>query len=158
MDRQLDRLYNRIQNLLQNGGLVYADDSGPVQRVQVRLNDGESADGVDHLQPYGLTNVPHEGAEHVTAFLGGNRDLPIVILVGDRRYRLQPLETGDVALYSSGKNYAIMRASGDIEVYGPANTSIKTDGNLSIEAGGSIDITSGGDTTITTGGNLNLNQ
>lgn len=158
MNRILERLYNRIQNILQRGRLVAADDSGPVQLVQVQLNDGESADGLEHLHPYGLSHVPHEGAEHVTAFLGGSRDTPIVILVGDRRYRLQPLETGDVALYSSGKNYAIMRASGDIEVYSPANTSIKTDGNLSIEAGGSIDITSGGDTTITTGGNLNLND
>ncbi|PCJ68196.1 MAG: hypothetical protein COA62_15645 [Rhodobiaceae bacterium] len=157
MNRSLERLYNRVQNVFQRGRHISANDIGDVQLVQVRLGDGELADGVENLQAYGLTSNAHEGAEHLTVFRGGSRDSPLVILVGDRRYRLHPLKTGDVALYSSGENYVIMRASGDIEIHTPKNLVMSADGDISVNAGGKIDIASGGDTTIVTGGKLYLN-
>ena len=60
----------------------------------------------------------------------------VVIAVDDRRYRLKSLGKGDVALYSSGENYLILRADGDIEAHAPGNLSATVAGDATVVAGG----------------------
>ncbi|MFS8930942.1 phage baseplate assembly protein V [Cupriavidus taiwanensis] len=74
-------------------------DATKLQRVQVQVLADEVHDDVERVQSYGLTSVPHAGAEGVVVFAGGNRDHGLVIAVDDRRYRLVGLEAGEVALY-----------------------------------------------------------
>jgi phage baseplate assembly protein V len=66
----------------------------------MRLTAGEVKDGMEHLEPYGFTSCPHAGAEALAGFMGGDRSHGVVIVVSDRRYRIQELEPGEVAIYT----------------------------------------------------------
>lgn len=89
----------RIGNLLSRGVVTRVDSSTRVQTLQIQLLADEMQDGIEHLEPYGLTSCPHPGAEHLAGFLHGDRSNGVVIVVADRRYRLKGLAEGEVALY-----------------------------------------------------------
>ncbi|MNG09125.1 Bacteriophage Mu Gp45 protein [compost metagenome] len=55
---------------------------------------------MEHLEPYGFTACPLAGAEALAGFIGGDRSHAVVIVVADRRFRLQGLKSGEVALYT----------------------------------------------------------
>lgn len=97
--RMLAPLARSVANMLARGTLVLASSSSKMQSLQLRLLSGEAKDGVEHFEPYGYTSRAHGGAEVVTLFLGGDRSHGIAIVVADRRYRLQGLEQGEVALH-----------------------------------------------------------
>lgn len=91
---------DRIRNLAARGLVVLADSARKLQALQVRLLAGELKDGVEHLEPYGYTSCPLEGAEALALFLGGDRSHGVVVCVADRRYRLKGLKPGEVAIYT----------------------------------------------------------
>jgi phage baseplate assembly protein V len=99
MHRMMAPLTRRLQNLVARGVVVLSDASRKLQTLQIRLLAGEVADGSEHFESYGFTARPHPGAEHVTIFVDGDRSHPLTIVVADRRYRLQGLAEGEVALY-----------------------------------------------------------
>lgn len=92
-------LVRRLQNLVARGTVALSDADKKLQSLQIRLLAGEVADGVEHFEPYGYTARPHPGAEHVTIFVDGDRSHPLTIVVADRRYRLQGLAEGEVAVH-----------------------------------------------------------
>jgi phage baseplate assembly protein V len=87
-------------NMLTRGVVALANSASKLQTLQMRLTAGELKDGMEHLEPYGFTSCPHEGAEGLAAFMGGDRSHGVVIVVADRRYRLQALAAGEVAIYT----------------------------------------------------------
>ncbi|MFK0090639.1 phage baseplate assembly protein V [Pseudomonas sp. NPDC090755] len=89
-----------LTRMLVRGTVVLAAASHKLQALQMRLTAGEIKDGLEHFEPYGFTSHPLPGAEGIAAFLGGDRSHGIVLTVADRRYRLQALEAGEVALYT----------------------------------------------------------
>ena len=99
IQKLLGPLARRLQNFMARGTVVRSDSSRKMQQLQVRLLAGEVADGLEHFEAYGYTARPLPGAEHVTLFVDGDRSHGITILVADRRYRLQGLEEGEVALH-----------------------------------------------------------
>lgn len=105
-----------VKNLITRGLVALADAAGRVQRLQVRLLAGEVKDGVEHLEPYGFTSHPLPGAEHVTLFPSGDRSHAVTVVVADRRYRLQGLPAGGVALYDSDGSSVALLANGEIDV------------------------------------------
>lgn len=69
------------------------------QRLQIGLLAGETKSDIEHMEPYGFTSCPHDGAQGLAIFLGGDRSHGVVVVVGDRRFRLTGLEAGEVALH-----------------------------------------------------------
>jgi phage baseplate assembly protein V len=91
---------NNIKNILVRGTLSLVDGLKKLQELQVKLLAGEIKDGMEHFEPYGFTANPKAGAEVLAGFFGGNRSHGVVICVADRRFRLQGLESGEVAMYT----------------------------------------------------------
>lgn len=91
---------NRLMNVLTRGVVALANSASKLQTLQMRLTAGELKDGMEHLEPYGFTSCPHAGAEALAGFMGGDRSHGVVIVVSDRRYRIQELEPGEVAIYT----------------------------------------------------------
>jgi phage baseplate assembly protein V len=87
-------------NVLTRGVVALANSASKLQTLQMRLTAGEVKDGMEHLEPYGFTSCPHAGAEALAGFMGGDRSHGVVIVVSDRRYRIQELEPGEVAIYT----------------------------------------------------------
>jgi len=102
MGNPVRELGNRVMMMFGRGVLRGVNDSNGRQQVQVELLKNELRDGVEHMQNYGFTSHP-KGGDVAVAFLGGNREQGIVLVVDDRRYRI-PLEAGEVAMYDDQGN------------------------------------------------------
>ncbi|PCM49707.1 hypothetical protein CP335_11020 [Pseudomonas fluorescens] len=89
-----------LTRLLARGTVVLANSASKLQSLQMRLTAGEVNDDMEHFEPYGFTSNPLAGAEGIVTFLGGDRSHAIALVVADRRYRLQSLASGEVAIYT----------------------------------------------------------
>ena len=100
MQRQLEQLGRRLRSTVLRGVVKLVADAHKMQSLQVTTRAGEDAiPDVERWQNYGLTSAPQPGAECIVIQVGGTADVPVVIVVDDRRYRLQGLAPGEVALY-----------------------------------------------------------
>lgn len=114
--RALERQANRIKNIFARGVVSLVQDGLKMQGQQIILLDGEVVDNVERAQNYGFTSVPHGGAECFVAFIGSGREHGIILAVDDRRYRLQGLEDGEVALYTDEGDTLIFKRQRTIEI------------------------------------------
>lgn len=89
-----------LKNVVSRCTLALANAKGKLQQLQIRMLAGEVKDAVEHLEPYGFTSNPHPGAEGVAMFPGGDRSHGVVVVIADRRFRLQGLKAGEVALFT----------------------------------------------------------
>ena len=87
-----------MRNVLARCTVALVDAARKLQTLQLRVTAREVRDGIEHLEPYGFTSNPHPGAEGVLLFAGGDRSHGVVVCVADRRFRLQGLQSGEVAL------------------------------------------------------------
>ncbi|WP_349618133.1 phage baseplate assembly protein V [Azotobacter salinestris] len=109
MQQQIRTLGNRVMMAFARGVLRAVSDSTARQTLQVELLRGELRDGVERMQNYGFTAHPHPGADAAIAFVAGNREQGIALVVDDRRYRLK-LEPGEVAMYDDlGNKIQLLR-------------------------------------------------
>lgn len=105
-----------LNGLLARGVVALANSARKLQTLQMRLTAGEIKDGMEHLEPYGFTSCPLPGAEALTAFLGGDRSHGVVVVVTDRRYRLQNLEPGEVAIFTDEGDFIRMKRGRVIDI------------------------------------------
>lgn len=99
LSKLLAPLRRRLQHLVLRCVVRLVDDSTTLQGLQITLLAGETADGIERFQQYGLSAHPHPGAEGVALAVGAKRTHTVVLAVDDRRYRLTGLAEGEVALY-----------------------------------------------------------
>lgn len=92
-------LRRSLGNMIARGVVTAVNSATKMQTLQIRLLADESKSDVEHFEPYGFTANPKPGAEEVALFPDGDRSHGVVIVVADRRYRLQGLESGEVALH-----------------------------------------------------------
>ncbi|HEV7284793.1 MAG TPA: phage baseplate assembly protein V [Kaistia sp.] len=145
IEKALNRTGQCVRDAVQRVRLMVAravvgatSDASMMQTMQVHLCTGEVKDGVERLQQYGFTSVPHRGAEGVCLFVGGNRDHGVLIAVDDRRYRLKGLADGEVALYTDedqgGGHRIVLRRDRKIEI-SAMQLEIKVDQELALDVG-----------------------
>ncbi|WP_166359279.1 phage baseplate assembly protein V [Pseudomonas akapageensis] len=89
-----------LTRMLARGTVVLANSANKLQTLQMRLTANEVKGNMEHFEPYGFTSHPQAGAEGIAAFLGGDRSHGVLLVVADRRYRLQSLKPGEVAIYT----------------------------------------------------------
>lgn len=97
--RLIGPLQRSVRMMISRGVLTLVDDTQPTQEVQLNLYAGENLSGVERFQQYGFTSVPFPGAEAIFAAVAGNRTQGVVLVAGDKRYRLVGLPNGAVALH-----------------------------------------------------------
>jgi phage baseplate assembly protein V len=105
-----------LKNMLSRGTLSLVKAAAKMQGLQVRLLADEVKDGMEHFEAYGYTSNPHPGAEVLAAFFGGDRSHGVVVCVADRRFRLQGLESGEVALYTDEGDKLHFKRGRQIEI------------------------------------------
>lgn len=111
---QARSLGTRISNLLVRGAVTLVNAANKVQTLQLSLLSDESKDDVEHLEAYGFTSRPVPGAEALVAFIEGDRSHAVAIVASDRRYRVQNLAEGDVAIYDTHGHIIKLTATGII--------------------------------------------
>lgn len=104
MIRPLER---RLENMISRVVLEAADDSTKFQSVRIKALADEVMDGVEHMQPGGLSHRPGGGAEGLVVCVAGHRDHPVVLNLSSRSGRPLSLKVGETVLYSTGSNGGI---------------------------------------------------
>lgn len=94
-----DAMQQQILGMIERAVVSNITPSTKCQSVDVTLIAGEQKGGIEHIEPYGLTARAHAGAEAIVLFPDGDRSHAVTMMVADRRYRLQGLQGGEVALY-----------------------------------------------------------
>lgn len=125
VEQALRPIRTRVINMVARSVVKAISDSGKLQVMQLSLMEDETREGVERFQNYGFTSHPLPGAEAVVAFVGGNRDHGLIVAVDDRRYRLNGLTEGEVAVYTDQGDSIVIRRGGTIEV--TASTKVKVD-------------------------------
>lgn len=127
LERVIAPLQRRIMLAIGRAILRGTNDAGGVQQLQATLLTGETRDAVERLQDYGFSSHPLAGAEAIVVSVGGNRDNPIAVVVGDRRSRAAGLAAGEVCIYSHLAGQRItLKADGSILVESPEKVRIET--------------------------------
>lgn len=116
LERVLQSMQRRVMLTVGRAVIRKINDDPKMQSVQAELLKGELRDNLERFQQYGLTSVPHPGAEGVAVFVGGNRDHGILVCVDDRRYRLKGMQGGEVALYTDEGDKVHLKRNREIEV------------------------------------------
>jgi phage gp45-like len=94
-----ERLFRRILSATGLARITASRDDTATQVLQLDFGGGEIHDNRYRLAEYGFSSRPLPGADAFVAFPMGDRSGGVVIATGDRRYRLQSLAAGEVALY-----------------------------------------------------------
>lgn len=109
-------LVRRIRLSVGRGIVRLVNDTLKLQAVQVSLLADETQDNVERFQEYGFTSHPLPGAEAIAVCVGGSRDHAVVIAVDDRRYRLQAIAPGEVAIYDDQGQKVHLKDNNEIHV------------------------------------------
>ena len=105
-----DAMQRQMLGLIERAVVNSQDASAKCQSTDVTLIAGEQKGGVEHLEPYGFTARAQGGAEAIVLFPDGDRAHAVTMVVSDRRYRLQGLQSGEVALYDDqGQSVTLTR-------------------------------------------------
>ncbi|WP_085593524.1 phage baseplate assembly protein V [Thalassospira sp. MCCC 1A01428] len=131
----LDAIKIRIRMLFTRGNvtLVYTDQTGEIQRVQISGLAGELLNDVDHAQPYGLAARPLVGAEAFMASVLGQRGQLTALIIGDPRYRPIGIKDGEVVVWSKFGQTVWLHDDGTLTVSVP-NTVKVTAPKVEVEA------------------------
>lgn len=159
LQRMLQPLQARISGLIARGLVTAVKDGTDLQNLQITVLAGETSDDLERFQQYGFTSVPHDDgeAEHLAAFLGGDRSKGVIFAVEDRRYRMKNLANGEVALYTDEGDYIHFKRGQIVKVKAGSKCQIdtptaKVTGDLevdgSISAGGDVEDSTGSMATM----------
>lgn len=109
-------LQKRLFSLVSRGVITLTNSANKCQSLQIKMSGGELKDNIEHIEPYGFTSRPLVGAETVSLFLNGDKSHGVVIVAGDRRYRLKGLEPGEVAIYTDEGDTITFKRQNTIEI------------------------------------------
>jgi phage baseplate assembly protein V len=110
------KVLNKIMNLVSRGYITFSNSANRCQTLQINMSGGEQKSDIEHIEPYGFTSRPLDGAEAVALFLDGDKSHGVVLVAGDRRYRIKSLEKGEVAIYTDEGDYIIFNRNNEINV------------------------------------------
>ncbi|MBW9336192.1 baseplate assembly protein [Herbaspirillum sp. RU 5E] len=78
----------------------FVDDSGAMQRLQVRLNALQTIDGVPYMSHFGFSGRAPVGSDALVAFVGGDRGNGVVLGTNHPDSRPRNLIEGEAAVYN----------------------------------------------------------
>jgi len=112
----IDRAVRRIQMMLGRGRVMLVDDSGPVQKIQVRSNKHEVADDRLRVTEFGFSSNPPVGSDVLTSHISGDRTDGAVYATNHQESRPRGMAPGESMLYSEDGKQIYLTASGGIVV------------------------------------------
>ena len=115
-NRMLAPLTQRVRLMVARAVVRLVDSSRRVQAAQVGLLKGEARDSVEMFEHYGFTSCPLPGMEAAVMFVGGDRSSGVIVAVGDRMFRLQGLQPGEVALYTDEGDSLVFKRGRTVEL------------------------------------------
>lgn len=140
--RILRPLLRRLRLAAHRARVLAVDDSGGLQRLKLRgLGTSE---GVERIQPYGLTANPGPGTSTVVHPVLGAADHLVAGAVDDKQSRPRDLAPGEVLLYNRFGSRIYLRSDGSIRIESPGDVDVQAGGNVTVDAGGDVEVSAVG--------------
>lgn len=89
----------RTRVVIGRGEQSGAEYRGRLRRLQVRYRKGADPLHAQHVEPFGFTGFAPNGSSVVTAAIGGNRSMSLVLFAFNEEYKLE-INEGEAALYN----------------------------------------------------------
>jgi phage baseplate assembly protein V len=115
-DNVIERVFRRVQMMFGRGRVSVVDDTGTVQKMQVRMSDWETADNRLRLAEFGFTSNPPINSDVLVLHIAGDRTNGAVVATNHQPSRPTGLAPGEAMLYSQDGKHVYMTASGGIVV------------------------------------------
>lgn len=125
LQRLMSSVLARIRRVCMGAIIRRVDDSGNLQKMQIESLGHSVYDNVEKFEQFGFTSNPPAGLDAVIIERCGKY---IIVAIGDRKYRIKNLESGDTAIYDIRGQ--IIKLNGDgITVSDAFGNSVKTTTN-----------------------------
>lgn len=115
MNHELNKIIGKIRRLNQRGLVRRVSYSNNIRFLQLQTEGGLALDDIEHIEPFGFTSHPAADAEAVVIAFKGNGSHTVVIMVDDKRYKLQIAE-GEVAIFNRHGDKVHIKDDGSIEI------------------------------------------
>lgn len=154
----MNRSERKLRNLVARGVVRRVSYRNKVRLLQVESWPGYVQDDVEHAENYGFTSHPLKDSESVVVNIAGNSSRRLVILVNDRRHRIEITE-GQTAMYTANGEVIKCDNAGEISLKSASRVLLDTPlvealQDLTVRGNAQVDgnHTVGGDADI--GGNV----
>lgn len=145
--RLLTPILARIRRVVMGSVIKMVDDSGDLQKMQIETIGHSVYDNIEKFGQFGFASNPPIGLDAIIVERNGKY---ICIAIGDRKYRIKNLESGDVAIYDMRGQIVKLNADGITvnDAFGNTVTTANSGINLTDKNGNNI---------IMGGSGINLN-
>lgn len=152
-DALFERLVRRVQMMFGRARISYVDDSGPVQKVQVRVSALETSDNRLRLAEFGFSSNPPIDSDALFLGISGDRSAVAAIATNHQPSRPRGLQSGETMLYSQDGKSVYMTAAGgivveakgqDVVVNNARNVVWNCTGDFTHNVGGKYKVVAGG--------------
>jgi phage baseplate assembly protein V len=125
INKATKKLRNKIE-LMVGRCVLKAAKAGGLLTMQIEALEGESIDGAERVENYGLAGHPPGGAEGVMVSAGASRDHVLIVAMEDRGVR-PDLSDGEVKVYSKFKQMIHLDKEGNIIIKAPKAIKIEAE-------------------------------
>jgi phage baseplate assembly protein V len=146
INKATKKLKNKIELMVGRCVLKAAKAEG-LLTMQIEALEGETIDGAERLENYGLAGHPPGGAEGVMVSAGGARDHVLIVAMEDRGVR-PALSDGEVKLYSKFEQLIHLDKEGNIIIKAPKAIKIEAE-SLDAQLSQTFGVTAPGGSTVT---------
>jgi len=109
----VEKLVSRVQMMLAKAVIKAVNDTDDIQLVKISILAGETQDGIERLQNYGFSSVPPNGSEAFVAYLNGNRDHGVVLVIDNGEHRPRNLKDGEAVAYTKFGQTFLLNKDGE---------------------------------------------
>ena len=113
--KQIDRALSGVHQAYRAVISLCASDT-PVQLAQVDGLAGETTPDIELFQHYGITSNPPAGTMAVVLPLGGKTSHGVIVATENETYRIQGLQSGEVAIYTDEGDSIVFRRGRIIDI------------------------------------------
>lgn len=150
-----DGEFRRLQMMLGRGRVTYVNDSGPVQKMQVRVNGLVTSDNRLRIPEFGFSSNPPVGSDVFYGAISGDTSEAAVVATNHQPSRPTGLQPGETMLYSQDGKYVYLTATGGIVVEAKGqNVIVKDAANVTATASGTFTVNC---PNIVLNGNVQIN-